>query len=131
MTLQVFDLGATGTSPASKVAELTDFLNEVARLPTGKTVFSLGEDKRGTAIKYLAVIRKCDWAASCQTIAVCGQHMRWWLTRMACAIAEPDDILCTFHLQTCMQRNSTVLWLVVDSSAIADMQLWLSLGKCI
>lgn len=56
---QVFDLGSSGSEPAKKVAELTDFLGEVARLPTGRNVFTLGEDKRGTAIKYLAVVREC------------------------------------------------------------------------
>lgn len=66
--LQVFDLGATGSSPASKVGELTDFLSEVARLPTGRTVFSLGEDKWGTAIKHLAVIRK--WSFSIFSVSV-------------------------------------------------------------
>lgn len=54
----MFDLGATGSAPANKVAELSDFLGEVARLPTGRTVFALGDDKWGTAIKYLAVIRE-------------------------------------------------------------------------
>jgi len=61
---QVFDLGPTGADPARKVAELTDFLGEVARLPSGRNVFTLGEDKRGTAIKYLAVIREQVLAAA-------------------------------------------------------------------
>jgi hypothetical protein len=55
----VFDLGADGKEPAKRVAELTDFLTEVSRLPTGRSVFAPGEDKRGTVIKHLAVIREC------------------------------------------------------------------------
>jgi hypothetical protein len=54
----VFDLGADGKEPAKRVAELADFLGEVARLPTGRSVFAAGEDKRGTAVKYLAVVRE-------------------------------------------------------------------------
>jgi hypothetical protein len=57
--LQVFDLGADGKEPAKRVAELTDFLMEVSRLPAGRSVFAPGEDKRGTVIKHLAVIREC------------------------------------------------------------------------
>lgn len=70
MHAQVFDLGPTGADPARRVAELGDFLSEVARLPTGRNVFTLGEDKRGTAIKYLAVIR--EWRQLRLAMRVCG-----------------------------------------------------------
>lgn len=57
--LQVFDLGANGEEPARKVAELADYLQEVTRLSGGRQqVFGAGDDKRSTAIKYLAVVRK-------------------------------------------------------------------------
>eukprot|EP00878_Enallax_costatus_P016050 GHUV01016827.1.p1 GENE.GHUV01016827.1~~GHUV01016827.1.p1 ORF type:complete len:1150 (+),score=458.72 GHUV01016827.1:567-4016(+) len=73
--IQVFDLGATGTAPANKVAELTDFLNEVARLPTGRTVFALGDDKWGTAIKYLAVIPMAEsWKVHLMAVTSNGRR---------------------------------------------------------
>ena len=56
---QVFDLGAGGDEPACKVAELPDYLLEVTRLSGARQqVFGAGDDKRSTAIKYLAVVRK-------------------------------------------------------------------------
>jgi hypothetical protein len=73
----VFDLGADGKEPAKRVAELTDFLTEVSRLPTGRSVFAPGEDKRGTAIKYLAVIRECCW--------VCRPGAAAWCIYSLCA----------------------------------------------
>jgi hypothetical protein len=58
--LQVFDIGAGCDEPARKVAELPDYLQEVTRLSGGRQqVFGAGDDKRSTAIKYLAVVREC------------------------------------------------------------------------
>lgn len=77
--IQVFDLGADGTEPAKRVAELTDFLTEVSRLPTGRSVFAPGEDKRGTAIKYLAVIPMSEsWKV--HLMAVTSNGRRAFLT---------------------------------------------------
>eukprot|EP00879_Flechtneria_rotunda_P022745 GHRR01024022.1.p1 GENE.GHRR01024022.1~~GHRR01024022.1.p1 ORF type:complete len:934 (+),score=353.75 GHRR01024022.1:671-3472(+) len=73
--IQVFDLGPSGSDPAKKVAELTDFLGEVARLPTGRNVFTLGEDKRGTAIKYLAVIPMAEsWKVHLMAVTSNGRR---------------------------------------------------------
>lgn len=56
---QVFDIGAGCDEPARKVAELPDYLQEVTRLSGGRQqVFGAGDDKRSTAIKYLAVVRE-------------------------------------------------------------------------
>ena len=55
----VFDIGAGCDEPARKVAELPDYLQEVTRLSGGRQqVFGAGDDKRSTAIKYLAVVRE-------------------------------------------------------------------------
>lgn len=41
------------------MAELPDYLQEVTRLSGGRQqVFGAGDDKRSTAIKYLAVVRE-------------------------------------------------------------------------
>jgi hypothetical protein len=55
---QVFDIGANSDEPARKVAELPDYLLEVTRLSGGRQVFGSADDKRSTAIKYLAVVRE-------------------------------------------------------------------------
>jgi hypothetical protein len=57
--LKVFDIGPNCDQPASKVAQLPDYLQEVTRLSGGRQqVFGAGDDKRSTAIKYLAVVRE-------------------------------------------------------------------------
>lgn len=56
---KVFDIGARGDEPVHKVAELPDYLQEVTRLSGARQqVFGAGDDKRSTAIKYLAVVRE-------------------------------------------------------------------------
>lgn len=55
---QVFDIGTNSDEPPRKVAELPDYLQEVARLSGGRQVFGSADDKRSTAIKYLAVVRE-------------------------------------------------------------------------
>ncbi|KAF8069564.1 NUP155 [Scenedesmus sp. PABB004] len=73
--IQVFDLGASGGEPARRVAELTDFLGEVSRLPTGRNVFTLGEDRRGTAIKHMAIIPMAEsWKVHLMVVTSNGRR---------------------------------------------------------
>ncbi|KAI3427442.1 hypothetical protein D9Q98_010357 [Chlorella vulgaris] len=55
--LQVFDLGADGTSAPSKAAESSEFLQDAARALGGRDVFGRGGgDRKGAAVVYMAPI---------------------------------------------------------------------------
>lgn len=56
--VQVFDIGPNCDEPARKVAELPDYLQQVTNLAGPRQAFAPNDDKRSTAIKYLAVVRK-------------------------------------------------------------------------
>jgi hypothetical protein len=51
----VFDIGSNCDQKPNKVAELADYRQDATRWPR---VFGPGDDKRSTAIKYLAVVRE-------------------------------------------------------------------------
>jgi nuclear pore complex protein Nup155 len=55
--LTVFDLGAGGSDPPSKVAEVTDFAVDASRALGGREVFGRGAgDKKGAKVVYMAVV---------------------------------------------------------------------------
>lgn len=56
--VQAFDIGPNCDQSPKSVAELPDYRNDVMRLSDGSRVFGPSDDKRNTAIKYLAVVRE-------------------------------------------------------------------------
>ncbi|KAI8471772.1 MAG: nucleoporin-domain-containing protein [Monoraphidium minutum] len=74
--MQVFDLGAGGSDPARKVAEVPDFLEAACRAAQGgQPVFRLGGDRRGTAVKYIAPIPTSE-SQKLQLLAVTADGRR-------------------------------------------------------
>lgn len=113
---QVFDIGAGCDEPARKVAELSDYLQEVTRLSGGRQqVFGAGDDKRSTAIKYLAVVRECETVDErhsthqrCQAsqLSVCVSQL--YPVRLLRALSSVGLSLCLF-LSVCVSLCVSLL----------------------